>query len=80
MKEKTVCLVELNTYFELEEITGKQLAVMDIGLCSLPSGRVLGRDPLVYLGERDSQPYFQTVPAGIDQTEVAVVNPGDDGG
>ncbi|PNV62810.1 hypothetical protein C0033_07265 [Clostridium sp. chh4-2] len=72
--------MDLNTYFELEVIASKQLAVMDIGLCSLPSGRVLVREPLVYLGVRDSQPYFQTVPAGIYRTEVAVVKPDGDGG
>ena len=42
VKEKTVCPVDLNTYFEQKEIAGKALAIMDIGACDLPSGKVLG--------------------------------------
>lgn len=52
VKEKTVSPVDLNTYFEESEIAGKQLAVMEIGPCSLPSGEILVRDPLVYLADR----------------------------
>ena len=48
-REKTLSPVDLNEYFEQPVIAGKSLAVMDIGPCSLPTGRVLVRDPLVYL-------------------------------
>lgn len=77
MRPKTACPVDLNTYFECAEIAGKPLAVLDIGPCSLPSGRILVRDPLVYLGSRKEQPYFQTVPPGTYPVEVAVVQPDD---
>lgn len=75
---KTACPVDLNTYFELPEIAGKQLAVMEIGPCSLPSGKVLVRDPLVYLGDREEQPYLFAAPEGTYATEIAVVKPTDD--
>lgn len=61
LKEKTAYPVDLNTYFELPEISGKHLTVMNIGKCSLPSGKILVRDPLVYLGNKEEAPYFQTV-------------------
>lgn len=77
VKEKTVCPTDLNTYFEAKEIAGKSLTVMDIGLCDLPSGEVLVRDPLVYLGDRDERPYFLTAPAGRYRTEVCVVKADD---
>lgn len=79
VKEKTLSPVDLNTYFELPEIAGKHLAVMNIGPCSLPSGKVLVRDPLVYLTSRKEQPYIFTAPAGTYPTEVAVVKTDDDG-
>lgn len=79
VKENTVCSVDLNTYFEQKEIAGKSLAIMDIGHCDLPSGRVLVRDPLVYLPNRSGRPYFLTAPAGTYDTEICVVkSDGDD--
>ena len=41
VKEKTVCPVDLNTYFECEEIAGKSLTTINIGPCDLPSGNIL---------------------------------------
>ena len=63
VKEKTVCPVDLNTYFEQKEIAGKSLTTINIGLCDLPSGNILVRDPLVYLPDRNECPYFQKAPA-----------------
>ncbi len=63
VKEKTLSPVDLNQYFEREELAGKSLAVMDIGPCTLPTGRVLVRDPLFFLPDRQEQPYFITAPA-----------------
>ena len=73
VKEKTVCPVDLNTYFEQKEIAGKALAIMDIGACDLPSGKVLVRDPLVYLSDRSERPYLLTAPTGTYHTEICVV-------
>lgn len=55
VKEIASCPVDLNTYFEQEEIAGKSLAMISIGPCDLPSGNVLVRDPLVYLPDRNEQ-------------------------
>ena len=77
-RKKTVCPVDLNAYFELPEMAGKQLTTMDIGPCSLPSGKVLVRDPLVYLWDKEEKPYFLSAPAGIYRTEVCVVKPDGD--
>lgn len=74
-RKKTACPVDLNTYFELSELAGKQLTVMDIGECTVPSGQILVRDPLCYLDRRNEQPYFLTAPAGTYRTEVCVVKP-----
>lgn len=73
VKEKTACPVDLNMYFEQKEIAGKTLAIMDIGSCDLPSGKVLVRDPLVYLSNHNERPYFLTAPTGRYQTEICVV-------
>ncbi|ERI11754.1 DUF4241 domain-containing protein [Aneurinibacillus aneurinilyticus] len=78
-REKLKCPVDLNAYFTLPEIASKQLAVMDIGPCSIPTGQILVRDPLYYLGNIEEQPYFQTVPAGIYPTEVCVVKQDEEG-
>jgi len=78
-REKLKCPVDLNNYFSSTEIAGKQLTVMDIGPCSVPTGQILVRDPLCYLANREEQPYFQTAPAGSYRTEVSVVKPGEDG-
>lgn len=78
-REQLRCPVDLNAYFTLSEIAGKELAVMDIGLCSIPTGQILVRDPLCYLADRETRPYFQTAPAGTYSTEVCVVKPDEDG-
>ncbi len=75
VKEKTVCPVDLNAYFEQDTIAGMSLARMNIGICDLPSGNVLVRDPLVYLADRDERPYFLKAPAGRYETEVCVIKP-----
>ncbi len=75
IREKTRSPVDLNTYFEQPQIAGRQLAVLDIGPCSLPSGRLLVRDPLVTLGLRREQPYLLAAPAGDYPTELCVVCP-----
>lgn len=77
VKEDTICPVDLNEYFEQAELVDQQLAVMMIGPCSVPSGKLLAGDPLAYLVSHDASPYFQAVPAGSYQTEIAVVKAAD---
>lgn len=73
VKEKTACPVDLNTYFEQEEIAGKSLTTINIGPCDLPSGNILVRDPLVFLTNRNERPYFQKAPAGRYETELCII-------
>lgn len=72
VKEKTKSAVDFNKYFEEKEIAGMALDVMNIGLCDLPSGKVIVVDPLVYL-DKNCTPYLVQAPAGSYQTEVCVV-------
>ena len=60
-------------YFTLKEIAGKEVDVMDIGPCSIPTGEFLVSDPLVYLVSKDEKEYFQKIPTGEYRTEVCVV-------
>lgn len=78
VKEKTACLIDLNSYFEQEEIAGQSLTTMNIGFCDLPSGKVLVGDPLVYLTNKGERPYFQKAPIGQYATEICVVKPTDE--
>ncbi|MDC7956388.1 DUF4241 domain-containing protein [Fusobacterium simiae] len=68
----------LEDYFTLKEIAGKELDVMDIGLCSIPTGEFLVRDPLVYLIDRKQEAYLQKIPTGEFKTEVCVVKASED--
>ena len=60
-------------YFTLKEIAGKEVHVMDIGPCSIPTGEFLVSDPLVYLVSKYEKEYFQKIPTGEFRTEVCVV-------
>jgi len=60
-------------YFTLKEIAGKEIDVMDIGPCSIPTGEFLVADPLVYLVSKHEKEYFQKIPTGEFRTEVCVV-------
>ncbi len=74
-RDKFLAYVDFNDYFEKSMIAGKELDVMDIGICSLPSGEVLVRDPLAVLPNRHEMPYFIKCPIGEYHTEVCVVKP-----
>lgn len=58
MKYKTVPSMDINEYFDKSEIMGKQLVVIDMGQCDLPSGKVLVCDPFTYLFNKDYRPFF----------------------
>lgn len=72
----TRCPNDLNAYFTLDMLAGKRLDRLSLGPVSLPTGRVLVRDPLVYLDDEE-EPYFQTVPAGEYEAVACVVAPAD---
>lgn len=71
-------LNNLEDYFNLKEIAGKELDVMDIGTCSIPTGEFLVRDPLVYLCDINEEAYLQKIPTGEFKTEVCVVKATDE--
>lgn len=71
--------VDLNEYFEKDEVAGVAVSVMEIGPCSIPTGSIEASDPLFTLGIDDT-PYIDTCQPGEYTTEVCVVAPrmGDD--
>lgn len=72
VKNIMVCPTDLETYFTSDEILGKKLETMEIGEVSLPSGKVVVRDPLVALNANQS-PYFIQAPKGNFPVTIAVV-------
>ena len=78
VKDKLQPNSNLVNYFTLKEIAGKEIDVMDIGPCSIPTGEFLVGDPLVYLGSKYEKEYFQKIPIGEFKTEVCVVKASDE--
>ncbi|AZB27599.1 DUF4241 domain-containing protein [Chryseobacterium bernardetii] len=72
IKDKLVSPVDIETYFISDEIMEQKMETMEIGNVSLPSGKVIVRDPLVYLNQKE-QPFFVEVPRGDFPVTVAVV-------
>jgi hypothetical protein len=72
VKDILVCPTDLETYFTLNEIMGQKMEMMSIGNVSLPSGKVVVRDPLVSLNANQS-PYFVQAPKGNFPVTIAVV-------
>lgn len=72
VKDVLVCPTDLETYFTSNEILGQKMETMEIGNVSLPSGKIVVRDPLVYLSS-DEKPYFIQAPKGNFPVTIAVV-------
>ncbi|CAD0223357.1 DUF4241 domain-containing protein [Chryseobacterium sp. JV274] len=72
VKNILVCPTDLEAYFTSDKILGKKLETMEIGNVSLPSGKVVVRDPLVSLNANQS-PYFIQTPKGNFPVTIAVV-------
>ncbi len=62
VRHKLDCRTDLESYFTEKEIGGTEVAAVELGTVSFPSGRVIACDPGIELGE--CRPYIQTVPAG----------------
>ena len=77
VKDKLQPNSNLVNYFTLKEIAGKEIDVMDIGPCSIPTGEFLVGDPLVYLRDIKQEVYLQRIPTGEFKTEVCVVKASD---
>lgn len=72
VKDILVCPTDLESYFTTNEIAGQQLETMEIGNVSLPSGKIVVRDPLVALNANQS-PYFVQAPIGNFPVTISVV-------
>lgn len=72
VKHILTCPTDLESYFTLDEIAGEKMEVMEIGNVSLPSGKVVVRDPLVFLNSKQ-KPYFIETPKGNFPVTIAVV-------
>lgn len=72
VKNILTCPTDLESYFTSKEIAGEKMEVMEIGNVSLPSGKVVVRDPLVFLNSKQ-KPYFLEAPKGNFPVTIAVV-------
>lgn len=61
IKELLTSPVNYAECFEMKEIHGKELFVLDMGEIKFPTGEILVRDPLVWLS-RNEKPYLTSVP------------------
>lgn len=71
VKNTLISPVDIETYFTSNEIMDQKMETMEIGNVSLPSGKVIVRDPLVYLNQNE-KPYFVEVPKGNFPVKIAV--------
>lgn len=58
--------------FDMKEIQGKEIFILDMGEIEFPTGDILVRDPLVWLN-RDEKAYLTSVPRGKYRIETLVV-------
>ena len=58
--------------FDMKEIQGKEIFILDMGEIEFPTGDILVRDPLVWLN-RDEKAYLTSVPMGKYRIETLVV-------
>ena len=75
-RDKLVCPNDLNEYFENRELFGVKTVCCPIGTISLPTGELIGCDPLVYL-QNDAESFYIKAPAGEFPVELCVVEPPD---
>ena len=73
VKDKLQPNSNLVNYFTLKEIAGKEIDVMDIGPCSIPTGEFLVGDPLVYLRDIKKKVYLQKIQTGELKTKFVFV-------
>lgn len=66
--------VDFQKYFSQSEVGNVFVDVVRVGLCSVPSGELLVRDPIRYLKNRTELPYFVTAPVGKYPAELAMVS------
>lgn len=73
-KDKLTSPVDLNEYFENKELHGVKTVCYPLGTVSLPTGELIGCDPLVYLDD-NADSYYIKAPAGEFPVELCIVEP-----
>lgn len=66
--------VDFEQYFSQEEVGGVFVQTQRLGLCPVPTGSLLVRDPTSTMMDRAEQPYFVTAPVGKYPLEAAIVH------
>ncbi len=77
-RELTSCPSRIGSYFTEEKVGGMEMSVIRAGTCSVPSGKMIVRDPMSYLGDPRERPYLEECPKGEFMAEIAAVS-GPDG-
>ncbi|WP_339012904.1 DUF4241 domain-containing protein [Fusobacterium animalis] len=73
VKDKLQAPRNLEDYFTLKEIAGEKLDVLNIGTCSIPSGKLVAGDSLVTLPDENLIPYIQETPIGKFPVDICVL-------
>ena len=73
VKDKLQAPRNLEDYFTLKEIAGKELDVLNIGTCSIPSGKLVAGDSLVTMPDENLIPYIQETPIGEFPVDICVL-------
>ena len=73
VKDKLQAPRNLEDYFTLKKIAGEKLDVLNIGTCSIPSGKLVAGDSLVTLLDENLIPYIQETPIGEFPVDICVL-------
>lgn len=73
VKDKLQAPRNLEDYFTLKEIAGEELDILNIGTCSIPSGKLVAGDSLVTLPDENLIPYIQETPIGEFPVDIYVL-------
>ena len=73
VKDKLQAPRNLEDYFTLKEIAGEELDILNIGTCSIPSGKLVAGDSLVTLPDENLIPYIQETPIGEFPVDICVL-------
>lgn len=75
-RDKLASPVDLNEYFEKDEVAGVPIAVYPLGTLSVPTGEIIGCDPLVCLDD-NVKSYYIKAPVGEFPADLCIVKEND---
>ena len=73
-RDKLISPVDLNEYFENKELYGVKTVCYSFGTITLPTGELIGCDPLVFLDDKQDSFYIKA-PTGEFPVELCIVEP-----